>query len=236
MASIRVVLVEPKNEGNVGAVARAMKNFGVHNLTLVRPCALGPEARQRAMHGIDVLEAADIVDDIDAALEDAGLVVGTSAVDTKSEKRFARISTSPRDLAARVSAMEGRLALLFGREDFGLLEDELSRCDILVRVEASETYPTLNVSHAVAILLYELYAGPAKRPTRPASGLEKERVHEAFDALLKATDYPGHKRARTKMMFRRLLGRAVPSKWEFHALMGVLQRATKRIKRLEEDR
>lgn len=237
MASIRVVLVEPKNEGNIGAVARAMKNFGVADLTLVRPCALGADARQRAMHGVDVLEAARIVEGLDAALDGADLVAGTSAVDTKSEKRFARISMTPREFAAKVSAMEGRLALLFGREDFGLLDDELSRCDVLVKVAASEAYPILNLSHAAAILLYELYAGATMRKgTRPASGLEKEKVHEAFDALLAATDYPSHKRARTRMMFRRLLGRAVPSKWEFHALMGVLQRATKRIRRLEESR
>src|SRR6266540_717150 len=237
MPSIRIVLVEPKNEGNVGAIARVMKNFGVEDLVLVRPCPLGAEARQRAMHGLDVLGSARTVPDIDDATADVDLLVATSGVETGNEKRFARISIPPRDLAARISAMKGRVGILFGREDFGLRDEEIRACDLLVTIPASKSYPILNVSHAAAILLYELHAGRGSRTTtRPASGLEKERLHEAFGALMASTDYPEHKRARTKVMFRRLLGRAVPTKWEFHALMGVFQRATKRIQRLERER
>jgi len=236
MATVRLVLVEPKNEGNVGAVARAMKNFHAEELILVKPCSLGEEARTRAMHGASVLKAARSVDDLDGALLGADLVVGTSGVDTSSEKRFARIAITPRDLAARIAPMEGGVALLLGREDFGLFEEELARCDLLVTIPASREYPILNLSHAAAILLYELaLVRTPRHPPREASGLEKERLHEAFAALLDVTHYPSHKRARTKVMFRRLMGRAVPSKWEFHALMGVLQRATNRIRRLEGD-
>ena len=234
MPTIRVVLVEPKNEGNVGAVARAMKNFGAEELVLVNPCPLGVEAQQRAMRGIEILETAHTVGDFKAALKDADLIVGTSGIDTKSEKRFARISVAPRDFATRVAKMNGRVALLFGREDFGLLDEELRRCDLLTTIPASPDYPILNLSHAVTILLYELLAARATRHgTREASGMEKEKLHETFEALLAETDYPAHKRSRTQVMFRRLIGRAVPSKWEFHALMGVIQRATKRIQRLE---
>jgi tRNA/rRNA methyltransferase len=234
---IRVVLVEPKNQGNVGAVARAMKNFGVRELVLVNPCRLGAEARQRAMKGIDILEGARRVGNLEAALKGADLLIGTSGIDTASEKRFARIAMTPRDCATRVAKFEGRVALLFGREDFGLLDEELRRCDVLVKIPAFPEYPILNLSHAATILLYELFAAKATRQSnREASGMEKEKLYEAFEALLSETDYPAHKRARTQVMFRRLLGRAVPSKWEFHALMGVLQRATKRIRRLEGGR
>ncbi len=234
MPRVVVVLVEPKNEGNVGAVARAMKNFGASKLVLVNPCAIGDEAHKRAMHGVDLLEAARVVDALDAAVRDADFVVGTSGIDTQSEKHFARIAVPPREAATRTSPLRGTIALLFGREDFGLSEAELARCDLLVKIPASEEYPILNLSHAVAILLYELHAAKgSRRATRPASGMEKEKLHEAFAALLEATDYPPHKRARTKIMFRRLIGRAVPSKWEFHALMGTLTRATNRIGRLE---
>ena len=234
MPTIRVVLVEPKNEGNVGAVARAMKNFGVAELVLVNPCRLADEARQRAMRGIEILESARTVGDLDAALKGTDLIVGTSGVDTKSEKHFARISLSPREAASRVATNDGRTALLFGREDFGLLEGEILRCDLLVTIPASPEYPILNLSHAVTILLYELLStGAIKHGKREASGMEKEKLHEAFKSLLTATNYPVHKRGRTQVMFRRLIGRAVPSKWEFHALMGALQRATKRIQHLE---
>lgn len=237
MPSFRIVLVEPKNEGNVGAVARAMKNFGVTELVLVDPVALGAEARQRAMHGADILEAARIVHDFEAAVEGADLLVGTSGIETESEKRFARIALRPRDLATAVQATKGRVALLFGREDFGLLEEELRRCDVLVKIPTVEPYPILNLSHAAAIVLYELSATNAPiKVARVMSGLEKEKLHDSFKGLLEATDYPVHLRKRTQIMFRRVLGRAAPSKWEFHALMGVLQRATKRIRRLEGKR
>ena len=174
MPTIRVVLVEPKNEGNVGAVARAMKNFGVADLVLVKPCRLGAEARQRAMRGIEIMEAARAVDDLETALRDADLIVGTSGIDTRSEKRFARISLTPRDFAARVAKMDGRVALVFGREDFGLLDEELRRCDLLTTIPASSDYPILNLSHAVTILLYELLAARAiKHGKREASGMRR---------------------------------------------------------------
>lgn len=234
MPRIRVILVEPKNEGNVGAVARAMKNFGATELMLVQPCPIGDEARKRAMHGVDILAAAKTVPDFEAAIRGADLLVGTSGIDTQSEKHFSRIAMRPREMAERTASMKGTLALAFGREDFGLSEEELARCDLLVKVPASEAYPILNLSHAAAIVLYEARAAHGtKRTIREASALEKEKLHEAFAALLESTDYPPHKRARTKVMFRRLVGRAVPSKWEFHALMGALARATKRIERLE---
>jgi len=237
MPRIRVVLVEPKSEGNVGAVARAMRNFGARDLVLVKPCLLGDEAYKRAMHGVSVLQSATTVDSFDAAVKGADFLVGTSGIDTRSEKRFARISVTPRDLAERLAPMQGTVAVAFGREDFGLFEMELARCDLLVTIPAAADYPILNLSHAVTILLYELYAARVStRARREASGLEKEKLHDAFAALLAATHYPEHKRARTKVMFRRLMGRAVPSTWEFHAFMGALQRATRRIERLERDR
>ncbi len=234
MPSMRVVLVELKYEGNVGAIARSMRNFDVEDLVLVNPPPIGAEARQRAMHGLSILESSRTAEDLDTALQGADLVIGTSGVDTRSEKRFARISVRPEELASRIEGMGGTAALLFGREDYGLYEKEILRCDLLVTIPSSPDYPILNVSHAATIVLYECFkARSPTRRARRASGIEKEKLHEALDALLEATEYPSYKRERTKVMFRRLLGRAVPSKWEFHALMGVLQRATKRIKRLE---
>ncbi len=237
MREIVVVLVGPKNEGNVGAVARAMKNFGVSRLVLVDPCPIGEEARRRAMHGVDVLERAETAATLDDALRGIDLVAGTTGISTLSEKKFLRIALDPPEFAKRVAAMDGTLAVLFGREDYGLRDEELARCDLLVSIPASPQYPILNVSHAAVVVLYEVFAaGRAKGRPRLASGKEKELLNQAFKDLMAATEYAPHKRARTAIMFRRIMGRAVPSKWEFHALMGVLSRATKRIRRLEGKR
>lgn len=230
MPAFRVVLVEPRHEGNIGAVARLTANFGVKELVLVRPAAsLGPEAFKRAMHGGPLLANAQIVGSLDKALEEVDFVVGTSGIISESEKRFLRRAVGPEEAARRLESLRGRVALLFGREDFGLSNEDLARCDMLVSIPTSPAYPVLNISHAVAILLYALVA--ARKPfrsARPAGGEEKEKLHEFFAALLDRIDYPSHKRAKTRIMFRRLVGRAVPSKWEFHTLMGVFDRATQR--------
>jgi len=233
VVDVRVVLVEPKYEGNIGFIARAMANFGFASLHLVKPPEIADEARRRAMHGLPILEAAVTVDSFAAAVKGCGLVAGTTGIDAKNEKRFLRRSVTPRDFSERARQFGGTMALVFGREDFGLLDAEIRRCDLLVTIPASADYPVLNISHAAAILFYELYQSPPKR-ARTASGIERENLHEAFADLMLVTDYPPHKTERTQVMFRRLVGRSIPSKWEFHALMGVFTRATKRIRRLEK--
>ncbi|HUU07141.1 MAG TPA: RNA methyltransferase [Thermoplasmata archaeon] len=228
MPHFRVVLVEPLNDGNVGAIARSMKNFGLDDLVLVRPCALGEEAVKRSMHGIDVLRAARTVYKEEEALEGAGYVVGTSGIDTLNEKKFGRLSMTPRELVERLKGFDGEAVIVFGREDFGLHKDMIKRCDFLVTIPANPAYPILNISHAASIVFYELFAASfRKAETRKATELEMEKMMEYFTVLLDVIDYPGHKREKTKVMFRRMMSRAVPTTWEFHTLMGVLDGAIK---------
>jgi len=225
----RVVLVEPLNDGNIGAIARSMKNFGLDELILVRPCAVGEEATKRAMHGIDILKNARTMLADENALNGIDFVVATSGVDTVNEKKFSRISISPKEFAEKIKDVDGKIALLFGREDFGLDKEIIKRCDFLVTIPANPAYSILNISHAAAILFYELHAsGVVKWEARKAGELEKDKLYEYFSMLLDATDYPPHKKEKTKVMFRRLIGRAVPTTWEFHTLMGVIDGAVKK--------
>lgn len=225
MPRYSVVLVEPKIEGNVGAVARTMKNFGVDDLVLVNPCSIGLEAVKRAKWGKEVLDSAKTVQSFDEAIGAADLIIGSSAVDTQSDKKFARISMTPKESADKVQDIDGVVALLFGREDYGLLKEELARCDLLVKIPTNEEYPVMNISHAVAVILYEMFQSKAAgRGTMETSGEEKELLNQHFVQLMDAIDYPQHKKQRTAVMFRRIMGRAVPSKWEYHALMGVFTR------------
>jgi TrmH family RNA methyltransferase len=224
----RVVLVEPLNDGNVGAIARSMKNFGLDELMLVRPCAIGEEATKRAMHGIEILKKAKTVFTEGEALEGVNFVAATSGVTTTNEKNFSRIPLSPKEFAEKVKGSEGTVALLFGREDFGLDKEVIKRCDFLVSIPADPSYSILNISHAAAILFYELFSsGVVKWEPRLAGDLEKEKMYEYFAMLLDAIDYPPHKKEKTEVMFRRLIGRSVPTTWEFHTLMGVLDGAIK---------
>jgi len=230
-----VILVEPKIEGNVGAIARSMMNFGLEKLILVNPCKIGSEAYSRAMHATSILDNAKTVPSLDEALKGMDFAVGSSSLDTSSEKKFLRIAMNPRTFSKDIRGVRGNIGLIFGREDYGLLNEELKRCDVLLKIPTSEEYPVLNIAHAASIIFYELFQNSKKeRKRREASGLEKEKLYEVFAQLLDITNYPEHKKERTKIMFRRMMGRAYPSKWEFHALMGVFSGAIKKIKKMKE--
>jgi tRNA/rRNA methyltransferase len=225
----RVVLVEPLNDGNVGAIARSMMNFGFEDLYLVRPCAIGEEATKRAMHGIDILRNAQTVFDEKDALGGVDFVAATSGVSTTNDKHFARIALSAKEFAEKVKSVNGTVALLFGREDFGLDKETIKKCDFLVTIPANPAYSILNISHAAAILFYELFSsGVEKWEPREAGDIEREKLYEYFSMLLDSIDYPEHKKEKTKVMFRRLIARSVPTTWEFHTLMGVIDGALKK--------
>jgi TrmH family RNA methyltransferase len=231
---LSIVLVQPKFPGNIGAVARVMKNFDVQDLVLVDPCPVDEEAYQRAMHATDILEKARRFKDPDEALPDLGYLVGTSRESTRSDKKHLRKAISPRELVAHLSKIEGTVSILFGREDFGLFNSEIARCDILVTIPASKEYPVLNVSHAVAVVLYELYMSKAKvwKPP-PSTDFEREKMVELFGTYLDTVGYPAHKRKKATVMLKRIIGRADVSKWEFHTVMGLFSQAIKKINRLE---
>lgn len=231
MDLFRVVLVEPEHEGNVGAVARSMGNFELEDLCLVNPCPIGEEAFKRAKHAGHVLERAMIVDSVEEGIKGCSLVVGTTGIVTHGPKHYVRIPMTPRDLATRTAEHEGRIALLFGREGLGLTQEELAKCDLLVHVPSSDAYPVLNLSHAVTVIMYELYLIRGRRHSRVPVSSEEERelMYKFFSELLEAIDYPEFRRENTEIMFRRMMGRAVPTKWEFYTIMGVLGDAAKLI-------
>jgi TrmH family RNA methyltransferase len=235
MPSVRIVLVEPRVEGNVGAVARAMGNFGFDDLRFVRPCPIGEEAFKRAKHSSDLVKGAKVVEKLDNAVRGCSLIVGTSGIVTTGDKNYVRIPITPRQLAECLKDFDEDVAILFGPEDTGLSQEDLMRCDILVHIPASDAYPVLNLSHAAAIVMYELHAArvPLSGP-RPATEEDKEKLFLFFDDLLDAIDYHDFRRGKTSVMFRRMIGRAVLTKWEFHTIMGVFGDAAKKIKKLEK--
>jgi TrmH family RNA methyltransferase len=230
MGSVRIVLVRPKFEGNIGAVARSMANFGFEDLYLVDPCEIGDEAYSRSKHGSHILKNSRTVGTPEEATNGCFLTVGTSGIVTKGEKNYARVPISASEFADRMEGYDEKVAILFGPEDTGLFQDELERCDMLITIPASDSYPVLNLSHAATIVMYELSQIVAAAPT-PADPDEKERMFLFFDELLESIDYPEQRRSNTEVMFRRLMGRAVPTKWEYQTILGVFGDASKLIRR-----
>ena len=231
-ARTTVVLVRPKEDGNVGAVARAAKNFGAERIDLVAPRArLGPEARRRAMGGLALLTAARRFPSLAAATADADVVVGTTDLSTGRSTAYLRRSVSPERLGEIARSLDGHLAIVFGPEDNGLSREELARCDLLVHIPARREFPTLNVSHAAAVVLYAVHRarGPDDPESTPApevvlgNGREKELFLERIGELLARTRYPAHKRRGLILLFRRVLGRASPSEAEYRMMLGLLK-------------
>ena len=230
-ASVDVVLVRPKEDGNVGAVARLARNFGARRLVLVAPRArVGAVARRRAMGGLGLLASAVRVPTFDRALEEADLVVGTTDLSLGRSSSYLRRSVSPERLGEVVRGSVGSVALVFGPEDNGLSREELARCDLLVHVPARREFPTLNLSHAVAVVLYALHRGrgtvdpestPAPEVTE-LNGREKELFLERLRVLATRAGYPAHKRRGLILQFRRLLGRATPTEAEYRMMLGLL--------------
>ena len=160
MRRVRIVLVRPQVAGNIGAVARAMENFAASQLVLVNPerPPTHREALERSTRGQHRLHAARVVNTLEEALAGAVFAIGTSRRRGPVHQREDLFSYDLGRLIAEHSA-EGDVALLFGTEDNGLSREELLACDAVVQIPAWPEYPTLNLSHAVTICLYEAFLG-----------------------------------------------------------------------------
>lgn len=153
--NVSFVLVEPKESGNIGASARAIKNMGFMNLCLVNPPSLlTDEARWFACNALDVLESARSYPDVKSAILDKAIVVGTSRRTGKRRGMILPLEQGARKIFER--AKSGKVAILFGREDKGLLNEEVDECGLLLTIPTSKEHRSLNLSQAVLIVAYEL--------------------------------------------------------------------------------
>lgn len=186
--AIRFVFVSPRYGGNVGSAARVLKNFGFGRLDLVAPRE-GPdheEAVRMAVDAADVLAAARVHASLDDALEGAATVLGTSRRMGKHRRPHDRID----ELAPLIAglALRGELALVFGREDYGLSDADLDRCTHLAYVPTDAAYPALNVAQTIAIVAYEvrlaLDAAPPRTVDPEEEALADHLVREAMYAHL----------------------------------------------------
>jgi len=235
MVEFAVILVEPLYEGNIGGVARVMKNFGFGELVLVKPPKLGGEARAKAMHGREILRKAGKATTLGEAAKDFDYLVATSAV-SASDTNTLRTPVAPEELAVALKK-KGRVGLVFGREDAGLTNDEIKLCDMLVTIPANPEYPTLNIAQSVGIILYEISRqrmrqefGDKKKYQR-LSKIEKDVLLRYFDGLADTLYTQDFEKRLAKKTFRQLIARSFVSGREATTLTGVFRRAGERVRR-----
>jgi TrmH family RNA methyltransferase len=229
---LEVILVELKIPENVGFVARVMKNFGLRNLSLYR-CKVDESSYFTAAHAKDVLEGAKIIYDLEEHLQQFDFAVATTGVTAESQERYLRRPAfTPEQLREYV---KGKTAILFGREDFGLLSEELELCDAIVTVPTSPEYPVMNVSHAAAIILYELSKGKYEvEPVELASKKDVEILLQSVEKLMRETWFPEHRIRKGIVMLRRGFGRSKFSKHEINMLVGVIRKTLLYMEHIKE--
>jgi cysteine desulfurase len=234
---IRIVLVEPSHPGNIGAVARAMKNMGLGSLTLVRPVEFPhSEAAARASGAGDVLARARVVDSVAAALEGCTFVAATTSRDRVQRHRVLDV----REAGARIAAEAQRapVAVLFGSERAGLTNEDLDAAHALIRIPANPGYASLNLAMAVQLVAYEVFRASAAHPTgtgRPplASHEAMQQLYSHFAQVLAQIDFRDRTESGVHLMerIRRLLQRAELDDNEVNILRGILTAVQARRRR-----
>lgn len=233
LSNIRIVLVNTSHPGNIGAAARAMKNMGLSQLVLVSPRDYpSPKTVWRAANARDLLDNTRVVETLEQAVADCGLVVGTSA----RERRIPWPLLTPRECGerSRVEAGEHPVAIVFGREDRGLTNEELHQCHFHVHIPANPEYSSLNLAAAVQVICYEIrmahLTAVEGKPLHfddwdvpPVKQADLEMYYEHLQQTLETLGFlePDNPR-QTMTRLRRLFNRIRLDQMELSILRGVL--------------
>jgi len=227
---IEIILVEPRKQENLGAIARAMKNFSFDRLVLINPkCKIGVSARKVARHANDVLSKAKI-NDFNYLRKMDYLIGTTSRLGT--DYNIPRNAVDVEKIAEKISSVDYKklkIGLLIGREASGLTNEEVNLCDALATIPSSKEYPVLNISHAVSILLYEIFKkiSVEKSNSHINFATEKDKevmmryIYKILDKLEFSTP---EKKDTQKKVWKRVFGKAMLTKREAFAVMGLLRK------------
>ncbi len=222
-ALVRIVLIEPSHPGNIGSVARAMKNMALDELVLVRPRSFPhAEANALAAGADDILAGARVVATTAEAVGDCGFIAGT----TSRPRSYYWEFTTPRDVAGRIVGLDGenRAALLFGSERYGLANEDLQYCNVLVRIPANPDYCSLNLAMSVLLLAYEIFMAREQPESRVqlelplAASSDVEHFYAHLNQVLEEIDFERPHRAPDGALAAALQSRATrPQRAQHHA-------------------
>ncbi len=233
LANIRIVLVQTFHPGNIGASARAMKTMGLSDLVLVNPRRFpDPEASRLAAGAEDLVDNARVVESLADAVSDCVQVVGASArLRSLPLPHFDEPDIMARDLVSH--ATSDPVALVFGRERFGLTNDEIRCCSHQVSIPANPDYGILNLAQAVQVLAHEVFTAWRRQPhndylpikpteDRPPSREQLNHFHDHLSRVMQASGFLTQPHARTEAQLQALFARAQPSRRELSLLRGLL--------------
>jgi len=229
---MEIILLEPSKQENIGSVARAMKNFDYEQLILINPkCKIGDKANRVAKHAKDVLKNTKIKKF--SYLKTFDYLIGTTAI-LGTDYNIPRNPINASQLASKISNLDKKLkiGLWIGRETIGLKNEELDMCDVLVTVPSSKKYPTLNISHSTAIMLYELFNGLSNERSNShinfASKKDKEVIMRFINKILNRLEFTTKQKKETqKKVWKRVIGKAFLTKREAFAVMGFMRKLMK---------
>lgn len=239
LSHIRTVLVHTSHPGNIGSTARAMKTMGLKYLYLVRPKKFpAAEASALAAGADDILDKAKIVDTLDMAVKDCSLIIGASA-----RNRALPIPVlNPREAAEKAIAetIQGRVAILYGREYAGLSNEELERCHFHIQIPTNPKYSSLNLAAAVQVISYEIRVAlkghsqnvddKVSEERELVTADDMERFYTRLDEVLQAVNFINpHHPNRIMPRLRRLYNRARVDKNELNILRGILTEVSKKL-------
>ncbi|MFQ3318421.1 MAG: tRNA (cytidine32/uridine32-2'-O)-methyltransferase [Natronomonas sp.] len=233
---IAVAVVGGETPGNIGTIARSMKNFGLSELYLVDPPELDPEGEAYGFAGHareDVLPNATEID-FDYLVENFYTVACTATTNEDATKHVRYPFIRPEELTDELRGLDADVCIVFGRERIGLTNEELARLDRVCSIPASGEYPVLNLAQAATIVLYELReltVDETQHPDDPherAAEHEIEGLYETFSDYLHDVGHPEEKIGKTERLFRRLIARGHPTGREARTMRGVLRRGAKR--------
>jgi tRNA/rRNA methyltransferase len=235
LEQLTMVLVRTRNPLNIGAVARAMQNFGVRDLRLVAPFEASFREARSAVGAGAVLEQAWEFASVAEAVADCRLVVGTTAARRRElEQPLASLEQAGAPVHAALA--QGRVALLFGSEKHGLTREDMEHCQWLVRIATEDAQPSMNLGQAAAVFLWELTRESAKAMQTggeaPAVSGELERLGTLFVELLKAGGYVHPQTSDgTASEVRRMLRRLHITDADAHLLMGMVRKLLWQLRR-----
>jgi len=236
--NVTFILVGARENGNIGASARAIKNMGFRQLALVSPPPIVDETKWFARNALDVLESANIYENLSESLNGKSIVAGTTRRKGKKRGIIYNVDEGARRLYAL--AQENKVAILFGREDRGLFNDEVEECGFLMSIPVSSEQPSLNLAQAVLIVAYELSraefreSDPDVKPVRLVSHEEMELLYRKISETLRALDYiaKGDRDIEKKIMLnlKHFIGRAGLTDWELSMCHGIVAQIWKKLK------